>query len=82
MRRTARRATPQRPVPTRAKAAAKPPITYTVKPGDDLSSIAQWFALHGYGALFQANRAVIGDDPDLILPGQRITITGTSMSVR
>lgn len=63
------------------KAAAKTPLTYVVKRGDDLSSIAAWFALRGYGELFQANRAVIGDDPDLILPGQRITISGTTLTM-
>lgn len=65
-----------------SKAAPKAPITYVVKPGDDLSSIAAWFALHGYGDLFRANRKVIGDNPDLIRPGQRITITGTTMTTR
>ena len=45
--------------------------TYTVKPGDTLSHIAQ----HVYGkasrwhAIFEANRDQI-DDPDLIRPGQ------------
>ena len=45
-------------------------------------SIAQWFALHGYADLFRENRAVIGDNPDLIFPGQRITITRGTMTVR
>lgn len=62
--------------------ATKAPLTYVVKPGDDLSSIAQWFALHGYADLFKANRGVIGNNPDLILPGERITISGGRMSVR
>ena len=82
--------TPPPPAPlagTTAQAAsmqppAAAPVTYTVKPGDDLSSIAAWFALRGFQGLFEANRAVIGNDPDLILPGQQITITGTTMTVR
>jgi LysM repeat protein len=50
-------------------------ITYTVKPGDTLSGIAEWFSLHGYGALYAANMAVIGSNPNLIRPGERITIS-------
>ncbi len=50
-------------------------ITYTVKRGDTLSGIAAWFKQHGFGDLYRANRAVIGRDPDLIRPGQRITIS-------
>ena len=49
-------------------------ITYTVKRGDTLSGIAEWFRLHGYGALYAANQAVIGSNPNLIIPGERITI--------
>ena len=64
------------------KPAATKPITYVVKRGDNLSSIAAWFALRGFGELFEGNRGVIGDDPDLIFPGQRITITGTTVSMR
>lgn len=51
-----------------------PPLTYTVKTGDNLSTIAAWFKLHGYQALYQANESVIGNDPNLIFPGQTITI--------
>lgn len=56
-------------------------ITYTVKSGDTLSGIAQWFKLHGYGGLYRANMAVIGADPNLIFPGQRITISHGKMSM-
>ena len=78
---TAAKAATRKAAATKA-AARKAPITYVVKPGDDLSSIAQWFALHGYGDLFRANRAVIGDNPNLIFPGQRITIARGRMTVR
>ncbi|MEU6402646.1 transglycosylase family protein [Streptomyces sp. NPDC046985] len=46
---------------------------YTVRAGDTLSRIA---ARHGstWQRLFAANRAVIGDDPDLIVPGQRLAL--------
>jgi len=56
-------------------------ITYTVKEGDNLTVIAAWFKLHGYGDLYERNRAVIGDDPDLIFPGQQITISSRGMTV-
>ena len=46
---------------------------YTVVAGDTLSSIA---AAHGtsWERLYQANKQVIGGDPNLILPGQRLTV--------
>jgi nucleoid-associated protein YgaU len=50
-------------------------ITYTVKHGDTLSAIAAWFSLHGYGALYAANESVIGSNPNLIFPGEHITIS-------
>ncbi len=57
------------------------PLTYTVVPGDNLSKIAWWFHTHGYGALYEANKAVLGDNPDLIHPGQHITITSNGMTM-
>jgi hypothetical protein len=65
---------------TRPKSPA-PPITYVVKVGDNLTIIAAWFHLHGYGTLYEQNKAVIGDDPDLIYAGQRITISNGGMTV-
>lgn len=59
------------PKPSRRRADS---ITYTVKRGDTLSGIATWFKQHGFGDLYRANRAVIGRDPNLIRPGQRIRI--------
>jgi hypothetical protein len=45
--------------------------SYTVKSGDTLSKIAKaQRILGGWQALYQANRAVVGGDPNLILPGQ------------
>ncbi|MFE2430004.1 transglycosylase family protein [Streptomyces sp. NPDC059373] len=46
---------------------------YTVKPGDTLSGIA---AAHhtAWKKLYAANRPVIGDDPNRILPGQRLAL--------
>ncbi|MFF3939357.1 LysM peptidoglycan-binding domain-containing protein [Streptomyces phaeofaciens] len=46
---------------------------YTVRAGDTLSTIA---ARHGttWQRLYAANKAVIGGDPDLIMPGQRLAL--------
>ena len=50
--------------------------TYTVAKGDSLSKIAK--SLYGsagkWMVLYEANKAVIGANPDLIKPGQVLTI--------
>jgi hypothetical protein len=67
---------PAPPTVTPTPPATPESFTYTVKPGDTLSGIAQWFKLHGYGNLYASNLGVIGSDPNLIRPGERITVTG------
>lgn len=59
--------------------------TYVVRPGDSLSAIA--LAHPGAGslddrwrALWRANRDVVGEDPDLIHPGQALRLPGTGTS--
>ncbi|MGA5444534.1 transglycosylase family protein [Streptomyces griseoincarnatus] len=48
---------------------------YTVQGGDSLTSIADSLALTGgWTALYVENQQVIGDDPDHILPGQRLLV--------
>ncbi|BAU87465.1 peptidase [Streptomyces laurentii] len=48
---------------------------YTVESGDSLSEIARDKDVRGgWPRLYEANRRVVGDDPDLILPGQRLTL--------
>ncbi len=46
---------------------------YTVQPGDTLSSIAAaqapLYIGNGFGPIFEANRHIIGDNPNLIHPG-------------
>ncbi|MFE9444280.1 transglycosylase family protein [Streptomyces sp. NPDC006602] len=46
---------------------------YTVRAGDTLSTIA---ARHGttWQRLYAANKAVVGGDPDVIVPGQRLDL--------
>ncbi len=50
--------------------------TYTVKSGDSLSEIAQREMDDGDRGkeLYEANKAAIGDDPDMIKPGTKLTI--------
>lgn len=48
-------------------------VTYTVKSGDTLSSIAERYKL-SWKKLYEKNKDVIGDDPDKIYPGQKLVI--------
>ncbi|MGW2226238.1 LysM peptidoglycan-binding domain-containing protein [Streptomyces formicae] len=54
-------------------ASRSAPGTYTVRQGDTLSRIA---ARHGtsWQRVYAVNKAVIGGDPDMIVPGQRIRV--------
>jgi murein DD-endopeptidase MepM/ murein hydrolase activator NlpD len=50
---------------------------YTVVHGDTLSGIAgSRHVQGGWQALYDTNRATVGSDPDLILPGQRLNLRG------
>ncbi|WP_328500279.1 transglycosylase family protein [Streptomyces sp. NBC_00457] len=50
---------------------------YTVLRGDTLSGIADKEDVRGgWRGLYAANRQTIGGDPDLILPGQRLSLRG------
>jgi murein DD-endopeptidase MepM/ murein hydrolase activator NlpD len=50
---------------------------YTVVRGDTLSGIAESEQVRGgWRGLYAANRQAIGADPDLILPGQRLSLRG------
>ncbi|MBQ0987885.1 transglycosylase family protein [Streptomyces sp. F63] len=51
--------------------------SYRVVSGDTLFGIARGHAVDGgWQGLYEANREVIGEDPDLILPGQRLSLRG------
>lgn len=52
-------------------------LHYTVKPGDNLSVIAERYHLRSYVPLYDANRHVVGNNPNLIYAGQVLTIPGT-----
>ncbi|MFJ6793051.1 transglycosylase family protein [Streptomyces sp. NPDC091268] len=55
------------------------PNPYVVAPGDSLSAIAtEQHVEGGWQALYETNRATVGADPDLIFPGQRLTLRVTA----
>ncbi|MER0449501.1 transglycosylase family protein [Streptomyces sp. Edi4] len=56
-----------------------PRESYTVLHGDSLSEIAERERVQGgWPHLYAENRTVIGADPDLIRPGQRLTLPGAA----
>jgi hypothetical protein len=57
---------PKQPAPTTP--------TYTVRPGDTLSAIAAGLGIADWRTLYEVNKGIIGPDPDLIQPGQVLTI--------
>ncbi|MFC9819247.1 LysM peptidoglycan-binding domain-containing protein [Streptomyces erythrochromogenes] len=55
--------------------AAAPPTTYSVVVGDTLSEIAADHSVSGgWKQLYEANRAVVGDNPSVIRPGTKLTL--------
>ena len=66
------------PDPSPAPAPSPSGTTYTVVPGDTLWGIAVAFYGDGtrYPEIYNANISTIGNDPNLILPGQVLTIPG------
>jgi murein DD-endopeptidase MepM/ murein hydrolase activator NlpD len=68
---------------TTPQARAGTAETYKVVRGDTLSGIAEKRGVDGgWQQLYTANRKVIGTDPDLILPGQRLGLEGSSTAAR
>ena len=70
---TALRSRPPAP-PAGGRRAPARRRTYTVRPGDTLSEIAAGLGMSDWRPLYEANRGVIGPDPDLIRPGQVLTV--------
>jgi hypothetical protein len=66
------------PAPAPAPAPPAPPAarTYVVQPGDSLSRIAAryWEPWITWQSIYNANKGVIGGNPNLIRPGQRLVI--------
>ena len=65
--------TPEQRPPAPAPAPA-PTKTYTVKSGDSLSRIAKANGYSDWHTIYDANRSVIGSNPNLIFPGQVYTL--------
>ncbi|WP_282692649.1 transglycosylase family protein [Streptomyces sp. CC208A] len=75
----------QRALPQKPERGADPTTVptvremYTVTPGDSLSAIARDERVRGgWQRLYEINRKVVGDDPDMIHPGQRLTLRITA----
>ncbi len=69
-------APPAPATPAAPAAPAAPPATYTVQSGDSLSKIAKHTLgdANRWREIYEANREVIGDNPDLIKPGQQLRL--------
>lgn len=71
-------AAPEPPPEPVANVPAEPRETYTVRPGDSLSAIAQRVLGDGnrWPEIYDLNREVIGANPGLIHPGQVLVLPG------
>ncbi|MFJ3722618.1 transglycosylase family protein [Streptomyces sp. NPDC090045] len=68
------RGAPAAETPVPSDAASKP--TYTVQEGDSLATIANAKGVKGgWNGLYEANEQVIGEDANLIKPGQNLDLT-------
>jgi hypothetical protein len=63
------------------EAAARPPAEIVVRQGDSLSGIAARYRIEWPG-LYEANRAVIGGNPDLLTPGEHLRIPSRAAAAR
>lgn len=75
------------PAPKPEKAPTKPKTVsgdkYTVVSGDTLSGIARAEEIKGgWPALYEANKTVVGSNPNLIFPKQVLTIPGTATATK
>ncbi|MCB9781084.1 MAG: LysM peptidoglycan-binding domain-containing protein [Alphaproteobacteria bacterium] len=63
--------------------AASRPAQYTVRNGDTLWGIADEFLGSGmrYTEVWELNRGVVGSDPNLIFPGQMLTLPAESTDI-
>ncbi|MEV6956867.1 transglycosylase family protein [Streptomyces sp. NPDC051183] len=70
---------PQQPAVPRPTGTSVLPSPYVVAPGDSLSAIAtEQHVEGGWQALYETNRATVGGNPNLIFPGQRLTLRITA----
>ncbi|WP_399552544.1 peptidoglycan DD-metalloendopeptidase family protein [Streptomyces sp. YIM 98790] len=68
------------PAAKQAAGTADAGTSHTVKPGDTLFKIAEAHDVEGgWLPLYEANRDVVGDNPNLIYPGQKLSLkTGST----
>src|SRR5690606_26244108 len=67
---------PAEEAPAEAPSASQPQLSggvHTVGEGDTLSGIAAAYGTT-WEQIYEANKSVIGDDPDLIFPGQKLDV--------
>ena len=57
-------------------------ITYDVKQGDTVSTIAHWFDQQGYSRQFAANLQVIDLNRNLLVPGALVSISNGVMTIQ
>jgi LysM repeat protein len=68
--------------PAATVVSANSPATYVVQSGDTLSGIAARFAVPGgWSALYAANQALLGSDPNVIQPGTILVLPGGTATV-
>jgi Transglycosylase-like domain/LysM domain len=63
------------------EAAARPPADIVVRPGDSLSAIAARYHIEWPG-LYEANRAAIGANPNLLVRGERLRLPPAASAAR
>jgi Tfp pilus assembly protein FimV len=63
------------------EAAASPPAELVVRQGDSLSGIAARYRIEWPG-LYEANRAVIGGNPNMLIPGERLRVPSAASAAR
>jgi Tfp pilus assembly protein FimV len=63
------------------EAAARPPAEITVRRGDSLSKIAARYRIEWPG-LYEENRKVIGGNPNLLTPGERLRVPSAAQAAR
>src|SRR5262249_5090824 len=70
---TAKNYTPRHAAPVRSGGTSG--HTYVVRPGDTLAKIAMKTTVNGsWRGLYEPNIQVIGSNPNLIFPGQRLAV--------
>jgi nucleoid-associated protein YgaU len=71
---TRKAAPPRHAAPAPAPAVVDPAHRYTVRPGDTLSGISVAHGGQDWHAVYKRNRAVVGDNPHLIFPGEVLDV--------